>query len=235
MNETERMAFEAEASAPPYEKNLARWPDDQKNFAWPGQYKDIAVEFAWEMWQAARAAAPASEVRRFAAAILHGDARHRAWLTDAAEAFNTGQQLPAPSPVAAPPEGWKLVPMTLSDAEIKKIENHGVWGEHEVRNLYADIMNAVPMLGHRPRLGYHRQGCSTVGCQGCELPSLAAAAPVPLDSKSDLVRRLRGTSKYLMTTDDLTRLAQEAADGIVQAHAEITRLEHLLDNLHLRP
>lgn len=36
------------------------------------------------------------QIRLFAAAILHGDLKHRAWLIDAAEAFVAGNAVPAP-------------------------------------------------------------------------------------------------------------------------------------------
>lgn len=53
MNEsTERAAFEAAISASPYERSVARFPNDARQFAWPGEYRDIAVSLAWHMWQA---------------------------------------------------------------------------------------------------------------------------------------------------------------------------------------
>jgi hypothetical protein len=56
---------------------------------------------------------PAGAIRQFAEAILHGDDEHRSWLTEAAEAFISGQPMPAPrgkgtaaltpsAPIAAP-------------------------------------------------------------------------------------------------------------------------------------
>jgi len=41
-----------------------------------------------------------SRVEDFAEAILHGDEQHRAWLLEAAEAFNTGEPLPEPKTTA---------------------------------------------------------------------------------------------------------------------------------------
>ena len=52
----ERAAFEAAILAPPYEKDVSRLRDDGSS-AWPGNYRDYAVELAWCMWQAARAPA----------------------------------------------------------------------------------------------------------------------------------------------------------------------------------
>lgn len=53
MNEsTERAAFEAAISASPYERSVARFPDDGRNYAWPSVYREPAVNLAWSMWQA---------------------------------------------------------------------------------------------------------------------------------------------------------------------------------------
>ena len=48
-----RSQFESWISAPPYERSVDRFPDDQEKWAWPGQYRDIAVQLAWEAWCAA--------------------------------------------------------------------------------------------------------------------------------------------------------------------------------------
>jgi hypothetical protein len=48
-----REAFEAAISASPYERSIARYPDDATRSAWPGNYRDIAVDLAWRMWQEA--------------------------------------------------------------------------------------------------------------------------------------------------------------------------------------
>jgi len=47
-----RKLFETWISSPPYERDVARWPKNHHH-AWPGQYKDLAVELAWEAWQEA--------------------------------------------------------------------------------------------------------------------------------------------------------------------------------------
>lgn len=52
--ESNRSQFEQWISAPPYERDIYRWPQDENKHAWPGQYKDITVEVAWEAWQEAR-------------------------------------------------------------------------------------------------------------------------------------------------------------------------------------
>jgi hypothetical protein len=46
--------FEQWISSPPYERETERWPQDETKYAWPGQYKDIAVQLAWESWQEAQ-------------------------------------------------------------------------------------------------------------------------------------------------------------------------------------
>jgi hypothetical protein len=48
-----REAFEKWITAPPYEREIARWPQDETKYAWPGQYQDIAVQLAWESWMEA--------------------------------------------------------------------------------------------------------------------------------------------------------------------------------------
>ena len=50
---TQREEFEKWASEPPMEWCLARYPDDEVRFAWPGLYKDYTVQSAWEAWQEA--------------------------------------------------------------------------------------------------------------------------------------------------------------------------------------
>lgn len=45
-----RRSFEEWVSGPPYERDPYRWPIEEKTHAWPGQYKDIAVQLAWEAW-----------------------------------------------------------------------------------------------------------------------------------------------------------------------------------------
>lgn len=45
-----RRSFEEWVSGPPYEREVLRYPQDETKYAWPGQYKDIAVQLAWEAW-----------------------------------------------------------------------------------------------------------------------------------------------------------------------------------------
>lgn len=45
-----RRLFEEWIGGPPYERDLYRWPMDETKHSWPGQYKDIAVQLAWEAW-----------------------------------------------------------------------------------------------------------------------------------------------------------------------------------------
>lgn len=49
-----RLAFETWITSPPYERDADRWPVDEERYAWPGQYRDITVQVAWEAWQAAQ-------------------------------------------------------------------------------------------------------------------------------------------------------------------------------------
>ena len=54
----QRRSFEKWIGGPPYERDLERWPMDESKHAWPGQYKDIAVQLAWEAWQEAQQISP---------------------------------------------------------------------------------------------------------------------------------------------------------------------------------
>lgn len=49
-----RSSFEQWVAGPPYERETERWPQDETTHAWPDQYKDIAVQLAWEAWCEAR-------------------------------------------------------------------------------------------------------------------------------------------------------------------------------------
>ena len=48
-----RDEFEAFISLPPHEKEISRFPDDGSS-AWPGSYKNLIVDLAWDAWQASR-------------------------------------------------------------------------------------------------------------------------------------------------------------------------------------
>jgi hypothetical protein len=49
-----RAAFEAWISAPPFEREVERFGD---NSAWPGNYRELDVDLAWQAWAAATALA----------------------------------------------------------------------------------------------------------------------------------------------------------------------------------
>lgn len=46
----ERERFERWISGPPYELSVVRYPSSVHMTSWPGQYRDINVERAWEAW-----------------------------------------------------------------------------------------------------------------------------------------------------------------------------------------
>ena len=50
-----RAEFETFISLPPHEKEILRFPDDGSS-AWPGSYKNLIVDLAWDAWQASRQA-----------------------------------------------------------------------------------------------------------------------------------------------------------------------------------
>lgn len=47
----EREQFETWVSSPPFEYDVDRFYMDETKYAWPGQYKDLKVELAWDAWQ----------------------------------------------------------------------------------------------------------------------------------------------------------------------------------------
>lgn len=49
-----RLQFEQWVSSPPYEYETLRYPNDPARQAWPGQYKSITVQLAWDSWREAR-------------------------------------------------------------------------------------------------------------------------------------------------------------------------------------
>jgi hypothetical protein len=49
-----RAAFEAWISAPPFEREVERFGE---NSAWPGNYRELDIDLAWQAWSAAMALA----------------------------------------------------------------------------------------------------------------------------------------------------------------------------------
>lgn len=45
-----RERFKRWASGPPFELSVERYPDDPEKYAWPGSYKDIKTDLAWQAW-----------------------------------------------------------------------------------------------------------------------------------------------------------------------------------------
>ena len=51
INETElRAEFERRISAPPFERDVRRWPNDERLYGWPGAYSDYNVQLAWDLF-----------------------------------------------------------------------------------------------------------------------------------------------------------------------------------------
>jgi hypothetical protein len=42
--------FEEWISQSPYERSVERYPDDPEHYAWPGCYRDLNVQLAWDAW-----------------------------------------------------------------------------------------------------------------------------------------------------------------------------------------
>lgn len=51
--EVERTRFEKWISGPPYEMSVERYPRDEDQSSWPGQYRWPDVQIAWESWRRA--------------------------------------------------------------------------------------------------------------------------------------------------------------------------------------
>lgn len=49
----QRTLFEDWISHTPWKWSIQRWPDDDRTYASPGQYRYFEVELAWEAWQEA--------------------------------------------------------------------------------------------------------------------------------------------------------------------------------------
>lgn len=47
----QRKRFERWISSPPYEQPTKRFPKDPQAAGWPGQYREIDVQLAWEAFQ----------------------------------------------------------------------------------------------------------------------------------------------------------------------------------------
>ena len=48
-----REQFEEWISVDPFARSIERFPDDPENYAWPGTYKDINTDLAWQAWKEA--------------------------------------------------------------------------------------------------------------------------------------------------------------------------------------
>jgi len=57
----EREQFEKWITAPPFEKNVDKWPSGA---AWPGCYKSYEVHLAWDAWQTSRLRAAELKLRQ---------------------------------------------------------------------------------------------------------------------------------------------------------------------------
>lgn len=51
--DVQRVRFEEWINQGPYEMDTERYSNDASKSDWPGQYTDMTVQFAWEVWQEA--------------------------------------------------------------------------------------------------------------------------------------------------------------------------------------
>lgn len=57
-----RKEFESFFSAPPFEMDMRRFPDDETVYGCSGQYVDVRTQLAWESWNRRAAIQPRREV-----------------------------------------------------------------------------------------------------------------------------------------------------------------------------
>lgn len=68
-----RQAFERFISSPPFEKDIERFPTDGAKYPWPGAYRDITVELAWECWKEATSV----QIARFESQLAAAKAKNK--------------------------------------------------------------------------------------------------------------------------------------------------------------
>lgn len=66
-----RQAFERFISSPPFERDIKRFPTDGDKYPWPGAYRSITVELAWECWKEATS----MQIARFESQLAEAEAR----------------------------------------------------------------------------------------------------------------------------------------------------------------
>lgn len=71
-----RQAFEMFISSPPFEKDIERFPTDGAKYPWPGAYRDITVELAWECWKEATSV----QIARFESQLAEAEAKIPRWI-----------------------------------------------------------------------------------------------------------------------------------------------------------
>ena len=130
-----RAEFEAFIILPPHEKEISRFPEDGSS-AWPGSYKNLIVDLAWDAWQASRQALEGEPV-----AYAHEDENREDVITSKVKAFlsglanhgggfhrpvDIGERYTIPlytHPVSADvPEKWRTVMKELADDLESEIE-----------------------------------------------------------------------------------------------------------------
>ena len=131
MNTESRDEFEAFISLPPHEKEISRFPDDGSS-AWPSSYKNLIVDLAWDAWQASRQELE-GEAAMWSLSFNGKPANHfttyptRGKAEDYISRCKIGEKEPEKVNIevvplythpasAYVPEGWKLVPETLTRA-----------------------------------------------------------------------------------------------------------------------
>jgi hypothetical protein len=117
-----RAEFEAFIILPPHEKEISRFPEDGSS-AWPGSYKNLIVDLAWDAWQASRQALEGdpftwvfTDVNGKASEIA-GDPVHRS--PQDLRIYTALYTHPA---IANVPEKWRTVMKELADDLESEIE-----------------------------------------------------------------------------------------------------------------
>lgn len=114
-------------------------------------------------------------LREFAKAILHGDDDHRAWLTEAAEAFISGDPMPPPRGKGTSPAHSldKAVTREGLDTALRLVlQVHALSAltRDEREDIITDFMTAIEVLAHQPTGTEAAWKCAAKGDVGANDP-----------------------------------------------------------------
>jgi hypothetical protein len=119
-DDTERKAFEAWISAPPFEQSVRRYGKDPQTAAWPGNYREYNVQLAWCAWEARAALAapsvPSGEPQPVAWHVVNPAGNVVATEKDAVHGWARlgGFKLTVEGLLGLHDEGWRVFPASAT-------------------------------------------------------------------------------------------------------------------------